>query len=181
MKSLRFGASMIVLASFVLVGALGCQTAPPATTTTATNDSGERYKDAYRRLVDVGFNQGDTTIVDSILVENPVDHMPEMPGVPKGRAGLKAFIVMYRAAFPDLNIKVEDMVAEGDRLVAYTVMTGTNTGDFMGMKATGKPVRVEGFDLIRFEGDRMAEHWGVSDDAGMFRQMGVTPPAGAPQ
>ena len=179
MKSPRPALPVIVFATFVLAAIAGCQTAPPPATSTAANDSAERYKAAYRRLVDVGFNQGDTTIVDSVLTENPTDHM-QMPGMPTGRAGLKQAIAMMRAGFPDMNIKIEDMVSEGDRLAAYTVMTGTHTGEFMGMKPTGKAVRVEGFDLIRFEGDRMAEHWGLSDDAGMMRQLGAAGAPGAP-
>lgn len=177
MESRRLAVPMIAFA-FALAGIAGCQTTPPATVT-VTNDTADRYKEVYRRLVDTGFNQGDTTVVDSILVENPIDHQ-QMPGMPEGRAGLKQTIMMFRTAFPDLNIKIENMMSEGDHLVAYTVMTGTHTGEFMGMKPTGKPVRVEGFDLLRFEGDRMAEHWGVSDDAGMMRQLGTGGPgAGA--
>ena len=177
MNVARFAPVMITALALISIAA--CQSAPPATTTTAVNDNAERQKESYRRLMEVGFNQGDTTIVDSILVENPVDHMAMPPGMPAGRAGLKQMIVSFRAAFPDLKIAVESMVSEGDRLAAYTVMTGTNTGEFMGMKATGKTIRVEGFDLIRFEGDRMAEHWGLNDDAGMMRQLGVTSAPGS--
>ena len=178
MKLPRFAPVMI--AAFALMFIAACQSAPPATTATAVSDTAERQKEAYRKLLEVGFNQGDTTIVDSILVENPVDHMPTPPGMPTGRAGLKQMIVSFRTAFPDMKMSIESMVSEGDRLAAYTVMTGTNTGEFMGMKATGKAVRVEGFDLIRFEGDRMAEHWGVNDDAGMMRQLGVSGSPGSP-
>jgi len=176
MKSPRTAVPLIAFATFVLAGLAGCQSSTPPAATPAANESAERYKAVYRRLIDVAFNQGDTTIVDSLVVENPIDHMQVPPGMPTGRAGLKQMIMMYRAAFPDLNIKVEDIMVEDDRLIAYTVMTGTHSGELMGMKPTGKPVRVEGFDRVRFEGDRMAEHWGTSDDAGMMRQLGVSAP-----
>ena len=72
-------------------------------------------------------------------------------------------------------ITIENMVAEGDRLVGRWVMTGTNTGSFNGMPATGRPVTLSGFDLLRVEGDRFAEVWGVADMAGMLQQLGVMP------
>lgn len=174
MKTPRTALTLIAFSSLILVGA--CQTAssPPATTV-ASNDQAERYKEAYRKIIEVGINQGDTTIVDSVIAENPIEHQAMPPGVPPGRAGLKQFIVMYRAAFPDVKIVIEDVMVEGDRLMAYTVMTGTHTGEFMGIKPTGKPVRVEGFDRVRFDGDMMAEHWAVNDDAGLMRQIGATP------
>lgn len=177
-KSPRFAPVMI--AAFALMFLAACQSAPPATTTAAVNDNAERQKETYRRLLEVGFNQGDTTIVDSVLVDNPIDHMAMPPGMPAGRAGLKQMIVAFRTGFPDMKITVESILSEGDRIAAYTVMTGTHTGEFMGMKPTGKAIRVEGFDLVRFEGDRMAEHWGVNDDAGMMRQLGVSGSPGSP-
>jgi predicted ester cyclase len=88
---------------------------------------------------------------------------------------MKQFIAGLHAAFPDLAITIEDMVAEGDRLVGRWVMTGTNTGSFSGMPATGRPVTLSGIDLLRVEGDRFAEVWAVADIAGMLQQLGVMP------
>ena len=104
-------------------------------------------------LNDMALNQGDTTIVDSLLSDNPVDHSAMPPGFPTGKAGLKKFIVEFRTGFPDMKSTIEDITAEGDKVWAYSVMTGTNTGEFMGMKPTGKSVRMEGFDLVRFENE----------------------------
>ncbi len=79
------------------------------------------------------------------------------------------------AAFCEVVITIEDMVADGDRLVGRWVMRGVNTGSFNGMPATDRPVTLMGFDLLRVEGDRFAEVWGVADIAGMLQQLGVMP------
>jgi len=79
------------------------------------------------------------------------------------------------AAFSEVVITIEDMVAEGGRLVGRWVMRGVNTGSFNGMPATDRPVTLVGFDLLRVEGDRFAEVWAMADIAGMLRQFGVMP------
>ncbi len=76
---------------------------------------------------------------------------------------MKQFIVGLHAAFSDVAMTIQDMVAEGDRLVGRWVMRGTNTGSFNGMPPTGRPVTLSGFDLLRVEGDRFAEVWHVED------------------
>jgi predicted ester cyclase len=101
-------------------------------------------------------------------------------GVSPDTAGMKQFIAGLHAAFSEVVITIEDMVAEGDRLVGRWVMRGTNTGSFNGMPATGRTVTLSGFDLLRVEGDRFAEVWHVEDIAGMLQQLGVIPQPGDP-
>jgi predicted ester cyclase len=87
-----------------------------------------------------------------------------------------SFFRMYIAAFPDLRMAPEDVIASGDKVVARIRATGTNSGDFMGMPATGKPIDVQMIDIIRFGDDGLArEHWGVFDAMGMMQQLGVVP------
>jgi predicted ester cyclase len=81
---------------------------------------------------------------------------------------------MYRAAFPDLRMVREDVVASGDKVVARVRATGTHKGELMGMPATGKSVDVQLIDIMRFDDDGLvAEHWGVVDMLAMMQQLGV--------
>jgi predicted ester cyclase len=83
---------------------------------------------------------------------------------------------MYFAAFPDLHFDTEDVIEQGDKLVARFRATGTQTGEFMGMPATGKSVDVDGIDILRFGDNGLAhEHWGVFDALGMMQQLGLVP------
>jgi steroid delta-isomerase-like uncharacterized protein len=131
-------------------------------------------KELYRRWIDEAWTTGNVDVLDDMHTPDFFDHSG-LPGVSPDTVGMKQFIAGLHAAFPDLAITIEDMVAEGDRLVGRWVMTGTNTGSFNGMPATGRPVTLSGFDLLRVEGDRFAEVWAVADIAGMLQQLGVMP------
>ena len=110
-----------------------------------------------------------------LLADDFVEH-EVAPGLEPTKAGVKEFFTMYIAAFPDLRFEPEDILPSGDKVVGRVRATGTNTGDFMGMSATGKSVSVEAIDIIRFGDDGLAhEHWGVFDALGMMQQLGVVP------
>jgi predicted ester cyclase len=100
------------------------------------------------------------------------------PKVPANKAGLTQTMAMFRTAFQDLQVTVEDIIATGDKVWVYTTMRGTNTGEFMGKKATGKKIEVKGVDIVRFVNGKAVEHWGVSDDLTMMHQLGVIPMPG---
>ena len=81
---------------------------------------------------------------------------------------------MYRAAFPDLRMEAEDVLASGNKVVARVRATGTHEGELMGMPATGKSVDVQLIDIMRFDDNGLvAEHWGVVDMLAMMQQLGV--------
>jgi predicted ester cyclase len=83
---------------------------------------------------------------------------------------------MYIAAFPDLHFAVDEILPSGNTGVGRVTITGTNTGDFLGMPATGRSVAVQAIDIIRWGDDGLAhEHWGVVDVMGMMQQLGVVP------
>jgi predicted ester cyclase len=87
---------------------------------------------------------------------------------------------MLVAAFPDMRMNVEDVIASGDKAVARVQVTGTHKGEFMGMPATDKPVAVNLIDITRFGDDGLAhEHWGVVDQFALMQQLGAIP-AGPP-
>jgi len=129
-----------------------------------------------RRLYDL-INAGDIEGFARNLADDFVEH-EETPGLAPTRDGVTAFFQMQRAAFPDLRMDVEDVVANGDKVVARVTYTGTNRGAFMGMPATGRSARVQLIDMFRFADDGLVhEHWGVMDALAMMQQLGVTPAA----
>ena len=82
---------------------------------------------------------------------------------------------MYLSAFPDLHITVEDMIAEGDKIVARLTMRGTHQGAFLGIPPTGKQVTGTAIDINRITGGKSVEHWNNSDTLGLLQQLGVVP------
>jgi steroid delta-isomerase-like uncharacterized protein len=127
-----------------------------------------------RALYD-SLNEHDVDGFGDNLADDFVEH-EVTPGLEPTKEGVKEFFGMYFAAFPDLHMQVEDVVASGDKVVARVRATGTNTGAFMGMPATGKSADVQLIDIIRFGDDGLArEHWGVFDALGMMQQLGLVP------
>lgn len=131
-----------------------------------------------RRAYDL-INAGDIDGFGDLLADDFVEH-EQAPGLAPDKEGVKTFFRMYRAAFPDLRMDVEDVIASGDKVVTRARATGTHEGDFMGMPATGRRVDVQLVDIVRFADDGLAhEHWGVFDTMTMMQQLGAVP-EGAP-
>ena len=125
-------------------------------------------------------NAGDIDKFGDLLADDFVEN-EEMPGLERSKEGVKQLFHMYRAAFPDLRMEVEDLLVSGEKAVARVRATGTHQGEFMGMPASGKTVDVQLIDITRFGEDGLArEHWGVFDALGMMQQLGAIPgPAAA--
>ena len=129
---------------------------------------------AMKRLYDL-INAGDIDGFGELLAEDFVEH-EEMPGLEPSKEGVKQLFHMYRAAFPDLRMEVQDILVSGDKAVARVRATGTHRGEFLGMAATGKSVDVQLIDITRFDDDGLAhEHWGVFDALAMMQQLGAIP------
>jgi len=127
-----------------------------------------------RRAYDL-LNAGDIDGFGELLADDFVEH-EETPGLAPTREGVMEFFRVYRAAFPDVQMHVEDVLPSGDKVVARMRATGTHEGDFMGMPATGKSIDVAFIDIIRFGDDGLArEHWGVFDAMTMMQQLGAIP------
>ena len=77
-----------------------------------------------------------------------------------------------------MQVSVDDLIGEGDRLAVRSTMRGTHEGDFMGIPGSGKKVEVSNYDFVRFENDQAAEHWGVIDSAALMEQLGMAPAGG---
>ena len=127
-----------------------------------------------KRLYDL-INAGDIDGFGELLAEDFVEH-EELPGLERSRVGVKQLFHLYRAAFPDLRMEVQDLLVSGDKAVARVRATGTHQGEFLGMPATGKSVDVQLIDITRFGDDGLAhEHWGVFDALKLMQQLGAMP------
>ena len=138
----------------------------------------ENKANATRFLEEV-MNRGNLSVIDDLTGKDFVDHQAP-PGVPPTPEGFKAFVTMFRAAFPDLHYTLDDTIAEGDKVVTYTTAHGTMKGDLMGMPASGKSATWSEIHITRFENGKAAEHWGVVDQLGMLVQLGFAQAPGQP-
>jgi steroid delta-isomerase-like uncharacterized protein len=132
----------------------------------------------FRRIPLEMFNEGRVELVDELFTDDYVEHAALPPGVPDGKASVPAFIQGLRAAFPDFQYTVLHDMSDGATYAAHVQATGTMTGDFMGMPATGKTATWEEghFGLIR--DGKLSEHWVIVDQLGMLTQLGLAPAAG---
>ena len=134
----------------------------------------EENKAIARRFFEQVWNEGNVAAIDELVAANYEDHsLP--PGMPSGVEGLKQTIAMYQTAFPDTRMTVDDLFAEGDRVVARWTGRATHTGEMMGIPPTGKPLTVTGIEIYRVAGRKIVEHWGEFDQMGMMQQLGVVP------
>lgn len=134
----------------------------------------EQYKNAARNLIEKGFNQKDMSAFEAYFSLKLTDHaLPA--GMPEGLEGRKMFYSAFLAAFPDIHVHIEDLFAEGDKLVTRWSAHGTHDGELMGIPPTGKKAAVSGIAIDRFENGQSVEHWEVFDQVGLMQQLGVIP------
>lgn len=136
--------------------------------------SAEENKAVVRAMVEEVFNKKNVDALGDYIAEDMVDHNPPPTDKP-GLEGYKDMFRMYLSAFPDLNLQVDDVLAEGDKVVMRVTTTGTHQGDFAGIAATGKKVSFGEIHVVRVADGKMVEHWGVEDQMGMMQQLGVIP------
>jgi steroid delta-isomerase-like uncharacterized protein len=130
-----------------------------------------------RRLYDTFFSEGRVALAEELhgsgFVYNDVTHpdaVVDLGGYLTRNAG-------FAAAFPDRQVRLDDVIAAGDRVVARATMHGTHTGDLFGIGPTGKPVRLASIIVYRFAGGKIVEEWEIFDVLGLYQQIGVLPPA----
>ena len=133
----------------------------------------EQNKAVFEKLMSA-LNAKDLATMESLIADDFVDN-DAMPGMAPGRQGMIDMMGMFVAAFPDLNVVVEHWVAEGDLVVGVMTTKGTQTGEFMGMPASGKNFSVREMHMVRVANGKMAEHWGLSNEMSMMQQLGLMP------
>ena len=134
----------------------------------------EENKALYRRFIDEIIKNKRVEVIDELMDPNMVEHNP-VPGQAPGLDGMKEFMGMFFAAFPDLDSTIDLLIAEGDIVAGRMTTTGTHTGEFMGIPATGKRVTFTETHIVRIANGKAVEHWGNSDDMAMMQQLGVIP------
>jgi steroid delta-isomerase-like uncharacterized protein len=138
--------------------------------------STEANKTVIRRFVEEIFSRGDLALVDQLVAPQYVMHSTSSPEPIRGPQGLKGLITTLRTAFPDLRLTVEDMVAEGDRVVDRFIARGTHRGELFGIPPTAKQVAWLGIAIHRLVGGQLVETWASPDNLGLLRQLGAVPP-----
>ena len=139
--------------------------------------SAEDNKAAVQHMGEEAFNKGNLEVLDELVAQDVVDHDPA-PGQPPGREGIKQFVSELRTAFPDLQIAIENMVAEGEYVAFNYTINGTHQGEFMGIGPTGKQVSVKAMEMVRIADGQMVDRWGNTDQLGLLEQLGALPPIG---
>ena len=128
-----------------------------------------------RRFAEQVITQGDIESAAQFVWEDVVEQVP-LPGQGPGLEGLKDTLRTMRSAFPDLDFAVQEQIAEGDKVASRFEWTGTHKGEFLGVPATGRQVRVWGMVIDRLEEGRIKDTRIIMDTLGLMTQLGVFPP-----
>ncbi len=123
------------------------------------------------------FRDGDVSGLDEICSSDFVHHGP---GMPPDLEGFKQMGVMFRSAISDMEVVVEDVIAEGDRVVDRITVRGTHTGELMGVPASGKRFEIEEVHIARIADGKIVERWSHADMLGLLQQIGGIPASPVP-
>jgi steroid delta-isomerase-like uncharacterized protein len=132
------------------------------------------------RFFDSAWNRGDLAVVDELVTPDSTDYST-LHGQPEhGTESFKQIITMFRAAFPDIHLTIDDEIYTGDKVVHRWTLRGTHQAPFMGAPATGKKVAFTGTTIVQMEGGKIAARWSNLDMLGLLQQLGLAPtPQGA--
>ncbi|MEV4179081.1 ester cyclase [Nonomuraea sp. NPDC049709] len=123
-------------------------------------------------------NSGDAEIIsktfDEVVAPDVLFHAP-VPSEATGLQALKDVWAVLLRAFPDIHVAIEDLIAEGDKVVSRNTVTGTHLGEFRGLPPTGRSITYNEIFIVRLDGGRVVEIWGVVDTLSQLRQLGAIP------
>jgi steroid delta-isomerase-like uncharacterized protein len=133
-------------------------------------------KTVSRRFLEEVWNKRNMAVLNEIIANDHVNSGPgTLPGLPTGPEGSKQFVTMYLNAFPDVHFKIDEQIAEGDKVVTRWTASGTHKGELAGIPATGKSSTVTGINVDRIVNGKLVESWSIFDQFGMMQQLGVIP------
>ncbi len=123
-------------------------------------------------LIEEVFNKGNLSVLEEVIhtgyrYRSPTESM-------EGIEDLRAFVLAFRSAFPDLHIRIDDQISEGDKVATRITMTGTHLGDFLGMPATNQSVCIQGLVISHLKEGLIAEEWELLDQLTLLQQLGIT-------
>jgi steroid delta-isomerase-like uncharacterized protein len=139
--------------------------------------SPEDNKAIVRRYLEEAWNKGNVGILDELMTPTYARYMSGQ-AAPLNREGQKQRISTFQRALPDLHLTIEDMIAEGDKVVFRVTLRGTQQGTLMGIPPTGKQVSLTAIDIARVADGKIVEHWGQMDMLGLLQQLGALSPGG---
>jgi steroid delta-isomerase-like uncharacterized protein len=139
--------------------------------------STEENEAIVRRIIGEFLNEGNLALADELSTKDFVNHSPGS-GITPDREGLKRYLSNLRTAFPDMVTTIDDMIAEGDKVVVRVTSSGTHMGDLAGIPPTGRQVRVPAISIIRFADGKAVERWNITDELSLLQQLGILPSVG---
>lgn len=125
-------------------------------------------------VVERVMDQGDVAAIDDYYAAGYIEHDLLPPSIPPGREGMRQLMAVFRAAFPDLHYAVDDVVADGDKVVLRVTGSGTMHGPLFGLPATGRSASWSEIHISRLDGGKVVERWSVTDQLGMLQQLGLS-------
>lgn len=134
----------------------------------------EHNKEVTRRFSAEVWGEGNAALADELIASDLVEHTP-FPAPAPGLEGHKQVLAMFRSAFPDLKVTVDDVIGEDDWTCLMWHGDGTHTGAMMGIPATGKAVHVTGIDVLKLENGKIKERWAEIGAFSLMQQLGVIP------
>ena len=138
----------------------------------------EQNKTAVRRLFDELWNKGNLPVADELIAPTYTHHDASTPDVGRGPEGEKKRVTHYRNAFPDMRLTIEDIIAEGETVIARWSCRGQHKGELNGIAPTGKQFAISGVTIARFANGKMVEGYVNWDALGLMQQLGVVPELG---
>ena len=139
----------------------------PADQTEANKTALRRFQEAMNTSDELARSEAvDEFVEPDVLIRTP------LPVRSTGAEALKEVFTRLHGVFPDLHVTIEDLIAEGDKVVSRNSVTGTHRGEYLGLQATGKQITYKEIFIFRFAGGRIAETWGVVDVFSQLRQLG---------
>ena len=134
----------------------------------------EENKAIACRVIEEFLNAGTPDVADGIFADSYVDHNPSNPDL-SGIENIKKSVADWHAAFRDTHNTVEDVIAEGEKVVLRWTTRGVYRGEFLGIPPTGNRVAVASIGIFRFSGGKIVESWDEYDAVGLLRQLGAGP------
>jgi steroid delta-isomerase-like uncharacterized protein len=135
----------------------------------------EHNKAIVRRLFTELWNNGNLLVADELFAPNYAHYDPSTPDFGRGPDGEKKRAALYRTAFPDLHLTIEDVIAEGETVMTRWSCRGTHKGDLNGIAPTGKHITITGLTVARVSNGKIVEGYVNWDALGLMQQLGVVP------
>jgi len=144
------------------------------------NDESVANKAINQRAFEEMWSKGNLEVISEIYAANYAGHGPAGTQGTNGLEAIKQSVTMYRTAFPDLQITVDDMTVEGNKVVTRWTARGTHKAELMGIAPTDKQITVMGISIVRIANGKIEESWNTWDRMDLMRQLGAAPEQQSP-